>query len=166
MQVCEDYRHREHSLQPTSLRPDFEIIPDKHLKEGARILAPHSDGLWYSARIVSTSNDVALRARNKLQVRCCWHAWLVSQTQPRNRLSPMNQNNLQVKFDEYQELYTVPLKEVIPRVSTHEQNDDADIAAVYKRRRREDKERAARDAAHAGEDEGDEESSNGVTICI
>ena len=92
VQVCEDYRHREHSLQPTSLRPDFEIIPDKHLTEGARVLAPHSDGLWYSARIVSTSNDIALRARNKLQVRCCWHTWLEPQPQPRRSSSPMTQN--------------------------------------------------------------------------
>lgn len=68
----------------------------------------------------------------------------------------------QVKFDEYRDLYTVPLDEVIPRVSTHEQNDDADMAAVYKRRRREDKEKAARDAAQADEENADREGSNGV----
>lgn len=70
-QVCEDYRDREHKLQPTALRPDFEISPHTHLKEGARVLAPHSDGLWYSARVIVMAGDDALRARNKLQVRCC-----------------------------------------------------------------------------------------------
>ena len=69
----------------------------------------------------------------------------------------------QVKFDEYRELYTVPLNDVIPRVSTHDRNDDSDMAAVYKRRRREDKEKAARDAAEADEEEDDQESSKGVT---
>lgn len=73
-QVCEDYQDREHQLQPTALRPDFEIIPQKHLKEGARVLAPHTDGLWYSARVVETTNADGLRARNKLQVRYCWRS--------------------------------------------------------------------------------------------
>lgn len=68
-QVCEDYRDREHILQPTALRPDFEIVPHDHLKEGARVLAPHSDGLWYSARVFVTTGDDVLRTRNKLNVR-------------------------------------------------------------------------------------------------
>ena len=71
--------------------------------------------------------------------------------------------SIQVKFDEYRELYTVPLDEVIPRVSTHEQTDDDDMAAVYKRRRREDKEKAARDAARVDGDEDGEEISRGPT---
>lgn len=71
-------------------------------------------------------------------------------------------SSAQVKFDEYRELYTVPLNDVIPRMSTHEENDESDIAAVYKRRRREDKEQAAQDAAQADEEEDNQESSKGV----
>ena len=73
-QVCEDYRDREYQLQPTALRPDFEIRAPTDLKEGARVLAPHSDGLWYSARVIANAGDDALRARNKLQVRWWSHS--------------------------------------------------------------------------------------------
>ena len=67
-----------------------------------------------------------------------------------------------MKFDEYHELYTVPLDEVLPRVSTHEQIDDTDIATVYKRRRREDKDKARRDAMRENEEDSHKEVSNGV----
>lgn len=71
-----------------------------------------------------------------------------------------------MKFDEYRELYTVPLNHVIPRMSTHEQNDESDMVAVYKRRRREDKMKAAQDAARANEEEDDQESSKGLATAL
>ena len=58
-------------------------------------------------------------------------------------------------------------RQVIPRISTHEPQEE-DISAVYKRRRREDKEEAARRAQQRGvkangRDEEDEDGEDGGT---
>lgn len=126
--VCEDYRDREHTLQPSALRPDFE---SQQFNEGVRVLAPYTDGLWYSARVVNTS---ARRAR---------------------------QDKVQVAFDEYasQGVYTVPFEEVIPRQAAHEPQQETPLDE-RRRREREAADAKQRPSgvgrANGGSDEGGE----------
>ena len=96
--VAEDYRGRQHTLQPDALRPDFEIAPHVHFARHARVLAPYTDGLWYSARVACDGE----RSRTRLQV-------------------------VFDEYADSGE-FSVPMDQVIPRQATHEPGGGDDSA--------------------------------------